>query len=111
MKYWALLGVAIVCEVIATTLLKITEGFTRPGPSVAVIVGYIAAFYLLSLTIKVLPVGVVYAVWAGVGVAMMAVVGWVLWGQRLGFPELIGISLIIAGVLILNLSSLRTLYP
>lgn len=99
------LAIAIVSEVIATSLLKSTDGFSRPGPSVIVVGGYVGAFYFLSLTLRTLPVGVAYAIWAGAGVALVAAVAWIVHGQRLDVPAVVGMSLIVAGVIVLNLFS------
>jgi small multidrug resistance pump len=100
-----MLVVAIAFEVIATSALKATEGFTRLGPSVVTLVGYALAFYFLSLTLKTMPVGIVYAVWSGAGVVLIAVIGWVYYRQAIDMPGLIGIGLILAGVLVVNLFS------
>jgi len=105
MQHWVFLSVAIVSEVIATSSLKASEGFSRLGPSAIVILGYAAAFYFLSLTLKTIPIGVAYAIWSGVGVALIALIAWVVFGQRLDLPGIIGISLIVAGVIVLNLFS------
>lgn len=102
---WLLLWLAIVLEVIATSALKASEGFTRLWPSVVVVVGYLAAFYLLSLTLRSMPVGVVYAVWSGVGVVLITLVGWLVFQQDLDLPALIGIALIATGVIVLNFYS------
>jgi small multidrug resistance pump len=99
------LTIAIVSEVIATSALKAASGFTRLGPSLLVVVGYASAFYFLSLTLRTIPLGVAYAIWSGVGVALVTAVAWVFYGQRLDLPALIGLALIIAGVLVLNLFS------
>lgn len=99
------LAVAIVSEVIATSSLKASEGFTRLVPSLAVVIGYVAAFYFLSLTLRTIPVGVAYAIWSGVGVALVSVVAWIFYDQRLDLAAMIGIALILAGVLVLNLLS------
>jgi small multidrug resistance pump len=99
------LAVAIICEVIATTALKASDGFTRLWPSLLVIAGYAAAFYLLSIALRAIPVGVAYAIWAGVGIVGIALIGWVVFRQALDAPALIGIGLILAGVLVLNLFS------
>ena len=99
---WLLLGVAIISEVIATSALKATEDFTRLGPSVIVVIGYGLAFYLLTLTLKIIPIGIAYAIWSGVGVALIALVGWIIFGQKLDLPAIIGITLIVVGVVILN---------
>ncbi|AFJ01842.1 Ethidium bromide-methyl viologen resistance protein EmrE [Methylophaga frappieri] len=105
MSKWLLLSAAIIAEVFGTSFLKASEGFTRLWPSLAVIVGYAIAFYFLSLSLKVIPVGIAYAIWAGAGVVLIALIGWLAFGQTLDVPALIGISLIVAGVLILNLFS------
>jgi small multidrug resistance pump len=105
MSKWLLLSAAIVAEVAGTSFLKASEGFTRLGPSVIVVVGYAAAFYFLSLTLKVIPVGVAYAIWSGVGVALIAVIGWIFFGQRLDAPAILGMGMIIGGVVVLNVFS------
>ena len=102
---WVYLAVAIVSEVIATSALKAAQGFTRWLPSLLVVAGYASAFYFLSLTLRTIPLGVSYAIWAGVGVALVTLVGWALYDQRLDLPAFIGIGLIIAGVLVLNVFS------
>ncbi|MDU6411647.1 MAG: multidrug efflux SMR transporter [Yersiniaceae bacterium] len=105
MTQWAILLAAIVAEVIATSALKASDGFTRPGPVLLMAAGYGIAFYLLSLTLRTLPVGVAYAIWSGVGVVLITLVGWLLFGQKLDAPALIGMALIVAGVVIMNLFS------
>ena len=102
---WIYLAIAILSEVIATSALKSAEGFTRLVPSVLVIVGYLSAFYFLSLTIRTIPLGVVYAIWAGVGVALVALVGWVYYRQALDVAALIGIGFIVSGVIVINVFS------
>ena len=102
---WIYLAIAIVSEVVATSALKSAEGFTRLLPSVLVVVGYALAFYFLSLTLRTIPLGVAYAIWAGVGVALVALVGWVVYHQSLDIAALIGIALIVSGVIVLNLFS------
>lgn len=103
--HYLYLALAIVTEVIATSLMPLTQGFTRLWPSLAVAVGYGVAFYCLSLTLKILPIGVIYAIWSGAGIALIAIVGAVFFKQSLDTPALIGIGLIVAGVLVLNLFS------
>ena len=105
MQQWILLFIAIVSEVIATSTLKATDEFSRLWPSVVVIAGYASAFYFLSLTLRTIPVGITYAIWSGVGVALISLIAWVVHGQALDLPAIIGISLIVAGVLVLNLYS------
>jgi small multidrug resistance pump len=105
MNKWLILGIAIVAETIATSALKSSEGFSRFWPSAIVVVGYGIAFYCLSLTLRVIPMGVTYAVWSGIGIALITLVGWLVYGQKLDAPALIGIALIIAGVIIMNVFS------
>jgi small multidrug resistance pump len=100
---WLLLAVAIVAEVIATSALKLSNGFKRLWPSVTVVCCYSLALYLLSLTLDTLPVGVVYAVWSGSGVALVTLVGRHVFGQKLDRPALVGITMIVAGVVVLQL--------
>ncbi|QCF26666.1 DMT family transporter [Hydrocarboniclastica marina] len=99
------LALAIVAEVIATSALKSTHEFTRFWPSLLVICGYVAAFYFLTLALRVFPVGVAYAVWSGMGIVLITAVGWVFYNQRLDSPALLGIGFIITGVLLINLFS------
>ena len=108
MIQWMYLAIAIISEVIGTSALNASEGFTKPIPSVIVVLGYAVAFYFLSLTLKTIPVGVVYAVWSGVGVALIALAGYILYGQKLDAAALIGMALIVAGVLVINLFSAST---
>ncbi|SFR63831.1 small multidrug resistance pump [Marinobacter daqiaonensis] len=105
MKYWLFLGIAIIAEVIGTSALKGSEGFTRLWPSVVVVVGYSVAFYFLALTLKVIPVGVAYAIWAGLGVVLITVVGWLAFGQKMDAAAIVGMALIVAGVAVINLLS------
>lgn len=102
---WLYLAVAIVAEVVATTALKASDGFSRLGPSAVVVVGYGLAFYLLALTLRSIPIGVTYAVWSGVGIALIALIGWLVYGQRLDAGALVGMGLIVAGVLVIQLFS------
>ncbi|TCT05629.1 DMT family transporter [Aquabacter spiritensis] len=102
---YLILFVAIVAEVVATSALKAAEGFTRPLPSIIVVVGYAIAFYCLSLTLRTLPVGIAYALWSGVGIVLVAGIGAVLYGQKLDLAAIVGLGLIIAGVLVVNLLS------
>lgn len=102
---WLYLGIAIVAEVIATSMLKTTEGFTRLTPSLMVVAGYVVAFYFLTLTLKTIPVGIAYAVWSGVGIVLVALVAWLWHKQTLDPPAIIGMTLIVAGVLVMNLFS------
>ncbi len=97
--------IAIVAEVIGTSALKASEGFTRLGPTAVVVVGYGLAFWLLSLTLRTIPVGIAYATWSGLGIVLIAAVGWVAFGQKLDLWAMLGMALIVAGVLIMNLLS------
>lgn len=105
MNPWLLLTGAIACEVVATSALKASAGFTRLAPSLLVAVGYSAAFWLLSLTLRSIPVGMAYAIWSGLGTVLIALVGWWLYGQRLDAAAVAGMALIVAGVLVMNLLS------
>lgn len=102
---WFYLAIAIVSEVLATSALKASDGFTRPLPSTVVVISYGLAFYFLSLTLRAIPVGVAYAVWSGVGVVLVSLVGWAVYGQKLDMAALVGIALIATGVLVLNIFS------
>ena len=99
------LTIAIVAEVIATSFLKSCEGFTRLTPSILVIIGYSVAFYFLSLTLRSMSVGVVYAIWCGAGIVLVSVIAWLIFGQKLDAPAIAGIVLIITGVAVINLFS------
>jgi small multidrug resistance pump len=99
------LFVAIIAEVVATSALKAAAGFSKLVPSVLVVVGYGVAFYFLSLTLKTIPVGIAYAVWSGVGIVLVSVFAYFYYGQSLDAPALVGMGLILAGVLVINLFS------
>ena len=101
MKNWLILLVAILSETIATTALKASEGFTVLIPSVVVGVGYCLSFYFLSLTLRSIPVGIAYAVWSGVGVALVTLFGFLVYNQKLDLPALLGILLILTGVVVM----------
>ena len=99
------LFIAIGFEVIATSALKLTDGFTKLIPSIVTVAGYGLAFYFLSLPIRTLPVGVVYAFWSGIGIVLITAIGWFWFRQTLDAPALIGMGLIVAGVVTINLFS------
>ena len=105
MHPYAALGLAIVAEVIATSALKASAGFTRLWPSVIVVLGYSAAFYCLSLTLQSLSVGVAYAIWSGLGIVLVTVAAYVLYRQSVDAAALIGMALIVAGVAVIQLFS------
>ena len=100
MKNWLILFIAILSETIATTALKASEGFTVLLPSILVVIGYCLSFYFLSLTLRTIPVGIAYAVWSGVGVALVTLFGVLVYNQKLDFSALVGISLIMLGVVV-----------
>ncbi|MDJ0916172.1 MAG: SMR family transporter [Woeseiaceae bacterium] len=102
---YAYLAIAIVAEVIATNALKASEGFTKLIPSGIVVVGYGAAFYLLSLVLKELPVGITYAIWAGLGIVLVAIVAAVTFKQVPDLPAVLGMLMIVAGVVVINVFS------
>lgn len=105
---WLLLSIAILSEVIATSALNASDGFRRPWPAVITVVGYGCSFYFLAQVLRHLPVGITYAVWCGAGIVLISVIGWVVFKQKLDPPALIGIGLILAGVLVLNVFSKST---
>ncbi|HEV7292494.1 MAG TPA: SMR family transporter [Devosia sp.] len=105
MPAYLFLAIAVVCEVVATTALKASEGFTRLVPSLVVVIGYGIAFYFLSLTLKTIPTGVAYALWSGFGIILVSLISFLLYRQVLDLPAVIGIGLILAGVLVINLFS------
>ena len=105
MKTALILFFAILSEVIATTALKLSDGFTRIVPSVIVIIGYGVSFYLLSISLKVLPIGLAYAIWSGVGIVLTVIAGILIWRESLDWARVIGIIFIILGILIINLFS------
>jgi small multidrug resistance pump len=102
---WFYLAIAITAEVMATIALKFSEGFTKFIPSALVVVGYAGAFYFLSKVLNQIPISIAYAIWSGAGVALVGFVGWIWLGQKLDAGALIGIGLIIAGVLVINIFS------
>ena len=107
MKYgW--LATAILAEVVGTSFMKQAEGFTKLVPSLITVVAYLIAFYCLSQTLKTIPTGVAYAIWSGVGIVLIAAVAWIFQGQRLDTPAVVGMSLIVAGVIIMNVFSKAT---
>jgi len=99
------LAIAIIAEVAATSALKASEEFTRLFPSIIVVVGYGIAFYFMTLVIRVIPIGITYAVWSGLGIVLVAVVSFFLYKQTLDIPAMIGIALIVSGVVVINVFS------
>ncbi len=102
---WFFLAVAIVAEVIATTALRATDGFRNLLPSLIVVIGYATSFYFLSLTLRTIPMGVTYAIWSGVGIILISMTGFIVYNQILDVPAWIGIGLILAGVVVMQLFS------
>lgn len=99
------LAIAIIAEVVATSALKASDEFTKVTPSVVVVIGYGVAFYCLSLVLKTIPVGVAYAIWSGLGIVLVSIVGLVVFKQKLDFPAIIGMLLIVSGVIVMNVFS------
>lgn len=110
MNAWLALVLAIIAEVIGTSALKASDGFSRLWPSLIVVAGYGAAFYLLAMTLKHIPVGITYAVWSGTGTVLITLIGVWVFRQKMDLAGVIGIALIIAGVLVLNLFSHSTVH-
>ena len=102
---WICLIIAILAEVVATSALKASESFSRPLPALVTVIGYGLAFYLLAVALKTIPVGIAYAVWSGAGIVAIALIGYFIFGQTLDAAALVGIGLILAGVLVLNVFS------
>ena len=105
MMAYLYLALAIIAEVIATSALKASEEFTKLIPSVIVLVGYSAAFYLMTLVLRTIPIGITYAVWSGIGIVLIAVVGAIFYKQIPDLPAVIGMGLIVAGVVVIHLFS------
>lgn len=97
--------VAVIFETIGTTALQASQQFTKPLPSLIVVISYAAAFYLLALTLKHMPVGIMYAIWSGSGIVLIALIGWVVFRQTLDLPAILGMTLILAGIVIIQLFS------
>ena len=108
MQHWIYLAIAIVAEVIATSALKASDGFSQWLPSVLVVVGYGLAFYFLALTLRSIPVGIAYAIWSGLGIVLVTLIALVLYGQKPDLPAVISMALIITGVVVMQLFSRTT---
>lgn len=102
---WLFLSIAIISEVMATSALKSSNGFTQLWPSLVVVAGYAAAFFFLSLTLRTIPVAIAYAIWSGAGIVLITLVAWLVLGQTLDGPAIVGLALIVAGVVVLNVFS------
>ena len=105
MMLWIILLLAVLAETIGTTALQASQQFTKLWPSVLVVVSYATSFYLLSMTLRYLPVGVVYALWSGLGIVLISAIARIVYGQKLDTPALIGLGLIIAGIVVIQLFS------
>jgi small multidrug resistance pump len=106
--HWICLLIAITGEVSGTSALKASEGFTKVMPSAVTVIGFAVAFYFLALTLKIVPIGIAYAIWSGVGIVMISMIGYLWFGQSLDGPALVGIGMIIAGVVVINTLSQST---
>lgn len=105
MNHWLALAIAIFAEVIATSALKASNEFTKLIPSMIVVAGYGIAFYFMAISMRVLPVGIMYAIWSGMGIVLVSLIGWLVYKQTLDLPSMIGMGLIIAGVIVIHLFS------
>ena len=105
MNHWLAIAIAIVAEVTATTALKASNEFTRLWPSLIVVAGYGVAFYFMTISMRVLPVGIIYAIWSGLGIVLVSIIGWFVYKQALDVPAMIGMGLIILGVVVINVFS------
>jgi|TARA_B110000977_G_C10724070_1_gene356363 small multidrug resistance pump len=105
MKSWLLLLLAVVCEVVGTSAIKYSDGFTKIVPSIVVFIGFGVAFYILSITLKVIPIGMAYAVWSGLGIVLISIIGHFVFQQRLDAPAFVGVSFILIGVIIMQVFS------
>ncbi len=102
---YLILFLAILAETAGTTALQASQQFTRPLPSIIVVVAYALSFYLLALTLKTMPVGIVYAIWSGLGIVFIAAIGYVIFGQKLDLPAVLGTGMILAGIVVIQLFS------
>ena len=105
MNHWLALTIAIVAEVVATSALKASNEFTQLVPTLIAVVGYGTAFYFMTISMRVLPIGIMYAIWSGMGIVLISIVGWLVYKQNLDMPAIIGIGFIIAGAVIINVFS------
>lgn len=105
MPVYLILALAVLAETIGTTALQASQQFTKPLPSLLVVVAYAISFYLLSIALRTMPVGIVYALWSGLGIILIATIGWVVFGQRLDLPAVFGLLLIVGGIAVIHLFS------
>ena len=104
MKYYLFLALAIISELIGTSMLKASQGFTKIIPSILVVISFVSAFYFMSLSLKQIPLSIAYAIWSGVGTAATAVIGVLVWEEKINGMTALGILMIIVGVILLNLN-------
>lgn len=102
---YVILALAVLAETIGTTALQASAAFTRPLPSLVVVLAYAAAFYLLGHALKFFPVGIAYAIWSGLGIVLIALIGLIVFGQRLDLPAILGLGLILCGIVVIQLFS------
>ncbi|UWQ15741.1 QacE family quaternary ammonium compound efflux SMR transporter [Aliiroseovarius sp. M344] len=107
MPYLVLI-LAVIAETVGTTALQASQQFTRLGPSLTVIVAYGISFFLLGWALKFMPVGIAYAIWSGLGIVLIAVIGFIMFGQRLDWPAILGLAMILGGILVIHLFSTAT---
>lgn len=107
MPYLVLI-LAVIAETVGTTALQASQQFTRLGPSLTVIVAYGISFFLLGWALKFMPVGIAYAIWSGLGIVLIAVIGFIMFGQRLDWPAILGLAMILGGILVIHLFSAAT---
>lgn len=107
--HYTYLTIAIVLEVLGTSSMRASDGFTKPLPTIGTIVAFLACFYFLSIALKVIPLGLAYAIWAGAGIVLTALISVFIFHDQLDLPAIIGITLIVAGVVVMNLFSKTTL--
>lgn len=110
MTSWIYLLISVLAEASGTAALVASKGFSRPVPTVIMLLSYVGALFFLSLTIRTIPVGVAYAVWCGIGIVLISLIAWLFFGQKLDFPAVLGIAFIVLGVVILNGFSKATLH-
>jgi small multidrug resistance pump len=103
--HYLYLAISIITEVAATSALKASNNFTNPVPTAIVVIGYAATFYFFNLTLAQIPIGIAYALWSGLGIVLIALFGWLIYGQTLDAPAFAGVGLILAGVVVINLFS------
>ena len=104
-KYYLILFVAVIIETIGTSSLQASQQFTRFWPSFIACCSFLISIYLLALALKVIPVGILYATWSGLGIVLIAIIGWVVFGQKLDFAAIAGMTLILSGIVVINLFS------